>query len=135
MTERPDPLQILVADAQQVNRDALAAVLKDRVMLDLQLGSVHLVRKPGASIGARQAILLALLGRKALSLLKASEVDAISPKDLVEITGVKGNTVRPLLIKLSEEGLVVRRAEGYAVHNAAIHLAAGAINHSGADNR
>jgi len=48
---------------------------------------------------------------------------------------VKGNTVRPLLIKLSEEGLLVRRAEGYAVHNAAIHLAAGAINHSGADNR
>jgi len=28
MTDKPDPLQILVADAQQVNRDALAAILK-----------------------------------------------------------------------------------------------------------
>jgi hypothetical protein len=131
MTERPDPLQALVVDSQKINREMLAEILKDKVMLDLETGSVHVVRKPGATIGARQAILLALLGRKALSLLKADAVDAISPKDLTEITGVKGNTVRPLLIRLSEEGLIIRRAEGYAVHNAALHLVAGAINHSG----
>ncbi len=135
MTEKPDPLQALVVDTRQVSREALASILKDKVMLDLQTASVHLVPEARAQIGPRQAVLLALLGRKALSLLKANEVDAISPKDLAEITGVKGNTVRPLLIRLVEEGLLVRRAEGYAVHNAAIHLAAGAINHPGANNK
>jgi hypothetical protein len=135
MTEKPDPLQALVVDTQRGIRETLAAILKDKVMLDLQTASVHVVRKPGATIGARQAILLALLGRKALSLLKPDAVDAISPKELAEITGVKGNTVRPLLMRLSEEGLIVRRAEGYAVLNAALHLVAGAINHSGADNK
>jgi len=135
MPEKPDPLQALVVDTRQVSRENLAAILKDRVMLDLQTASVHLVPEAREQFGAREVVLLALLGQKALSLLKTDEVDAISPKELAEITGVKGNTVRPLLMRLAEEGLVVRRAEGYGVHNAAIHLAAGAINHPGANNK
>ncbi len=132
MTEKPDPLQALVVDTQRVNRETLAAILKDRVVLDLQTASVHFLAEAPRS--ARVRVLLALLGRKALFLLKASEVDAISPKELAETTGVKGNSVRPLLMRLAEEGLIVRRAEGYAVHNAALHLVAGAINHSGAND-
>ena len=135
MPETSDPLQVLVVDTQRVSRENLAAILQGTVMLDLQTASVHLVPEARAQLGARQAVLLALLGRKALSLLKMDEVDAISPKELVEITGVKGNSVRPLLMRLTEEGLIIRRAEGYAVHNAAIHLAAGAINHPGVNNK
>ena len=54
-------------------------------------------------------------------------VDAMTPKVLEEVTGLKGNTVRPLLKRLSEDGLIVRRMEGYAIHNAALHLVGGAI--------
>ena len=127
MSEKADPLQALVVDTQQISRDRLAELLQGKVWLDLQTASVHLVPEARTKMGARPAVLLALLGKKALSLLKGDEVDAMSPKDLAEVTGLKGNTVRPLLMRLGEEGYVIRRAKGYAVHNAALHLVAGAI--------
>jgi hypothetical protein len=128
MTEKGDPLMGLVADTRQINRDRLAELLKGRVWLDLDTATVHIVPEERTEKGAKRAVLLALAGQKALSLLKPEKVvDAMSPKVLEEVTGLKGNTVRPLLKRLSEEGLIVRRTEGYAIHNAALHLVAGAI--------
>jgi len=131
MTEKGDPLMDLVADTRRINRDRLAEVLKGRVTLDLDTETVNLMPEARTELGARKAVLLALLGQKALSLLKPDKViDAIAPKVLEEVTGLKGNTVRPLLLRLVSEGLVVRRmGRRYAVHNAALHLASGAITH------
>ncbi len=130
MSEQADPLQALVVDTRQVNRDALAGILKGRVVLDLELETVNIVREARDPISARHAVLLALLGRKAMSLLKSEVVDAISPKELEEITGVKGNTIRPIVRRLADEGLIVRRPKGYTVHNAALHLVASALTHT-----
>jgi hypothetical protein len=125
---KADPLQSLVVDAQQISRDRLAELLRGKVLLDLQTATVHLVPEARTKMGARPAVLLALLGKKALSLLKSDAIDAMSPKDLADVTGVRGNTVRPILMRLADEGLVIRRGKGYAVHNAALHRVAGAIN-------
>jgi len=128
MTEKGDPLMELVADTQKINRDRLKEMLLGRVWLDIDTATVHLVPEEGNEKGSKEAVLLALLGQKALSLLKPEKVvDAMTPKVLEEVTGLKGNTVRPLLKRLSEEGLIVRRMEGYAIHNAALHLVRGAI--------
>ena len=128
MTEKGDPLMELVADTQKINRDRLKEMLLGRVWLDIDTATVHLVPEEGNEKGSKEAVLLALLGQKALSLLKPEKVvDAMTPKVLEEVTGLKDNTVRPLLKRLSEEGLIVRRMEGYAIHNAALHLVRGAI--------
>src|SRR2546428_3538534 len=128
MTDKDDPLMELVADTRQINRDRLAELLKGRVWLDLDTATVHIVPEERTERGAKRAVLLALAGQKALSLLKPEKVvDAMSPRVLEEVTGLKGNTVRPLLKRLTEEGLVVRRMEGYTIHNAALHLVSGAI--------
>jgi len=129
MTEKGgDPLLDLVADTRKINRDRPKEMLLGRVWLDTDTATVHLVPEERNQKGAKEAVLLALLGQKALSLLKPEKVvDAMTPKVLEEVTGLKGNTVRPLLKRLSEEGLIVRRMEGYTIHNAALHLVGGAI--------
>ena len=128
MTEKGDPLMELVADTRKINRDRLKEMLLGRVWLDIDAATVHLVPEERNEKGSKEAVLLALLGQKALSLLKPEKVvDAMTPKVLEEVTGLKGNTVRPLLKRLSEEGLIVRRMEGYTIHNTALHLVGGAI--------
>ena len=129
MTEKGDPLMELVADTRKINRDRLKEMLLGRVWLDIDAATVHLVPEERNERSKKEAVLLALLGQKALSLLKPEKIaDAMTPKVLEEVTGLKGNTVRPLLKRLSGEGLIVRRMEGYSIHNAALHLVAGAVN-------
>jgi len=125
--DRPDPLRALVVDAQRFNREKLAEVLSGRVWLDLQTASIHLAPEGRPSLSSVKAVLLALLGQKALSLLDEKVSDAMPPKVLEEVTSLKGNTLRPLLKRMREEGLIVKREQGYAVHNPAFHLVVGAI--------
>jgi hypothetical protein len=130
MPENDDPLGRLVINAQEVNRDMLASVLQGKVSLDPVEKTVHLIRREGAKVGAREQVLLALLGTKALSLYTDGDApDSMTPAEISEVTGQRGNTVRPVLMRLAQQGLIVKRGKGYAVHNAALHLAAGAINH------
>ena len=127
--DRPDPLRALVVDAQRFNREKLAEVLNGRVWLDLQTASVHLAPEARPSLTSAKAVLLALLGQKALYLLDENISEAMPPKVLEEVTSLKGNTLRPLLKRMREEGLIVKREQGYAVHNPAFHLVVGAITH------
>src|SRR5438309_7294771 len=115
--DRPDPLRALVVDAQRFNREKLAEVLNGRVWLDLQTASVHLAPEARPSLTSAKAVLLALLGQKALYLLDENISEAMPPKVLEEVTSLKGNTLRPLLKRMREEGLIVKREQGYAVHN------------------
>src|SRR5712691_6532779 len=108
--DRPDPLRALVVDAQRFNREKLAEVLNGRVWLDLQTASVHLAPEARPSLTSAKAVLLALLGQKALYLLDENISEAMPPK-------------------VREEGLIVKREQGYAVHNPAFHLVVGAITH------
>ena len=127
MTEKGDPLLELVADTREINRGRLKDLLKGRVWIDRETETVHLVPEERSERDAKRSVLLALLGQKALALLVPEQVDAITPKALEEVTGLKGNTVRPLLKRLAQDRWIVRRAEGYAILNAALHLVAGAI--------
>src|SRR6266487_2668364 len=61
---KADPLQALVVDTQQISRDRLAELLQGKVWLDLQTATVHLVPEARTKMGARPAVLLALLGKK-----------------------------------------------------------------------
>lgn len=127
MSREADPLRALVVDTRQISREKLAEILKDKVMLDLQTETFMLVSQARAHSTGRQAVLLSLLARKALSLLKEDVVDAMSPKDLAAVTGMKSNTIRPILKRLASDGYVVRRPEGYTVHVSAFARVAFAL--------
>jgi DNA-binding MarR family transcriptional regulator len=129
LSKEPDPLRALVVDTRQISREKLAEILKDKVLLDLQTETFMLVSEVRAHSTGRQAVLLSLLARKALSLLQEDVVDAMSPKDLAAVTGMKGSTIRPILKRLTDEGLIVRRPEGYAVHVSAFARVAFALTH------
>ena len=120
MSQEADPLMALVVDTKQISREQLAQILKGRVLLDLQSDSF--VLQPGAKArsNARQAVLLSLLAVKALSLLKPSIPDILSPKELENVTDLRGGTIRPAVRRLTAEGLIVRRAEGYTIHSSAL---------------
>jgi len=120
MSREADPLMALVVDTRQISREKLAEMLKGKVLLDLQTETFLLQPEAKARSSARQAVLLSLLARKALSLLKEGLIDALSPKELADLTGHKGNTIRPVVRRLSSEGLIVRRPEGYTIHGSAL---------------
>ena len=130
MSREADPLMALVVDTRQISREKLAEMLKGKVLLDLQTETFLLQPEAKARSSARQAVLLSLLARKALSLLKEGLVDALSPKDLADLTGLKGNTIRPVVRRLSSEGLIVRRQEGYTIHGSALGRIAIALHDS-----
>lgn len=130
MSKEADPLRALVVDTRQINRERLAEILRGKVFLDLETETFLLVSEERARISAYQAVLLSLLARKALSLLKEGVVDAMSPKDLAAATGAKGNTIRPILKRLTSKGLVIRRPEGYTIHVSAFARVAFALTNS-----
>jgi len=43
---------------------------------------------------------------------------------------LKGNTIRPVVRRLSSEGLIVRRQEGYTIHGSALGRIAIALHDS-----
>ena len=127
MSKEADPLRALVVDTRQISREKLAEIPKDKVMLDLQTNSFMLVSEVRSHSTGRQAVLISLLAQKALSLLQEDVVDAMSPKDLAAASGMKGSTIRPILKRLTSDGLIVRRPEGYAVHVSAFARVAFAL--------
>lgn len=127
---KADPLQALVVDTRQISREKLAEILKGKVLLDLQTETFLLVSEARTHSTARQAVLLSLLAKKALHLLKEGIVDAMPPKDVAAATALKSNTIRPVLKRLLDDGLIVRRREGYTIHVSGFARVAIALNNS-----
>lgn len=115
-----DPLSRLVADETEVNRELLAKALENKVRIDPKAGAVTF--KPGVrdQIGAKGTVITILLARKALSLLSGEFSEGLAPRDLEELVGIRGNTLRPILKRLTDAGLVVRRGGHYLIPNYAL---------------
>jgi len=134
MSQEADPLLALVVDTKQISREQLAQILKGRVLLDLQSDS-FVLQPAKARSNARQAVLLSLLAVKALSLLKDNVPDVLSPKELEDVTGLRGGTIRPAVRRLATEGLIVRRAQGYTIHGGALARVAIALHETESDKK
>jgi hypothetical protein len=100
-----DPLRELLVDAAQVDRERIARVLKGRVSIDSTSGSLLLL--PGyRRLNAHRKILAVLLARKAAVLLNVADIDALTNKEVTELTGLRPGTAAPGLKDLKEMHLV-----------------------------
>lgn len=119
-----DPLMRLVVNQAEVNRELLATVLEDKVRLDPSAGAFSFKHRARRSLGNRKCVLAALLAQKALHLLSSEINERLLPRELVTLTGIRGNTLRPILKQLSDCGIVQRYSNGYTVPDAVLDDAA-----------
>ena len=117
MTIRDDPLARLIVDHAQANRELLANTLDGVLGIDPASRKLLFAPHVRGRFTARARVIAALLGRKALSLLADDYVEGAAPKDLEVELGIAGGTLRPLMKRLAEEGLVVRRDGAYLIPN------------------
>lgn len=124
-----DPLARLMIDEAAVNRELLASVLEDKIRLDIDQGAFSFRQGIRQRLTSRQQVIVALLSQKALHLLAEKYPEAMRPQEIEAVTGIKGNTLRPVLRLLAERRLVRQDAykayyvPGYAIEDAAIFLA------------
>ncbi len=60
----------------------------------------------------RQLVLVALLAQKALHLLAEQYPEGLRPQEVEGLTGVPGNTLRPILMLLSRRNITRRDPSG-----------------------
>lgn len=115
-----NPLDELVVDGAQIDQGMLASLLRPYVRLDKGRGRVIFLPGVQERITNLEQVALVLLGQLALSeLLEDEEKAGLTPKEVVARTGIAGGSVRPVLRRLFEDGLVVKRGDGgyeVAVH-------------------
>lgn len=117
MVKPNDPLSRLVVDQDEVNRELLAELLADKVTIDPHGGTFAFKHRVRKELRKANVILIALLARKALVLLGAEVDETVKPRELEAHTGIRGGTLRPILKKLTDEGVVLRESGEYKVPN------------------
>jgi len=106
MTASADPLARLVVDESEVNREFLASLLQGRVRLDPSRSTFAFQLGMRDRLSNRQLVLVALLAQKALHLLADKCPQGLRPQEIEQATGVKGNTLRPILKLLLDRKII-----------------------------
>ena len=116
-----DPLDVLLVDAQDVDRELLASVLGRWLRISSETGEI-IPRKGWSALDARRRALLFLLARKTAVLKKVAAGPEGAGAKVVEAgTGVKGGTMRRVLRELLDERLVAQdERRGYYVPSYAL---------------
>jgi hypothetical protein len=115
-----DPLRQLLVDAAQVDRERIAGVLKDRVLIDSTSGSLVLLPEY-RRFNAYRKILAVLLARKAAVLLDLADTDALTNKQVTELTRLRPGTAAPGVRDLREMHLLDQNSnKAYFIPNSHI---------------
>jgi hypothetical protein len=112
MTAPADPLSRLVYDEEDMNRQALAALLEGRIRLDIKRGVFGFEHGARDRLSKRQLVLVALLAQTALHLLSDQYPAGLRPQEIEMLTGIPGNTLRPILKVLASLNITRRDSSG-----------------------
>jgi len=112
------PLQGLVVDGDAIRDEILAGLLRDRVQLAAPNGIVF--RSTAVPLSVRSRVLIGILGGAALHRLGHRRFVSVSPKELEDLIGVPGGTVRPALRELVSRRLVRAENGRYQIPSYAI---------------
>lgn len=112
-----DPLDELVVKSEEVegeNRKILARILKPHVQIDPEKGTIYFVKQP-SNLNTKEQVLVVLLAKLALAQKNPDISPITTPKELEEISGLPGGTVRPKLGELVKEKVIAKSSVGYYI--------------------
>lgn len=116
-----NPLDALLVDGREIDREKLASILKGRVGVDPEKGKVVMYPPAREDRTIPDQILFTLLGQRALNDYRTELPEGLTPQEISEVTGIQGSSIRPALSRLSSEGLVVKRGQRYTVPSIAFY--------------
>lgn len=114
-----DPLEKLLVDREELDREMLATVLADLVHIDKSSGGIVLTRK-ATQFPKKIQLLVYLAGRKAAKALNLIEKEETSSGAIQSALGMSGGTVRGQLSILAKERLVSNASGSYFLPNYSI---------------
>ncbi|MHA7818676.1 MAG: hypothetical protein ACX930_03400 [Erythrobacter sp.] len=107
-------LKDLVSDKSSVNEETIEKILAGRVRFDPDQHEIILT-KEGRSLAAVNRALLILVANEGWVYVDESETRGLKPKEISEVTGIKGGTLRPALRDLADENLVRSESGEYRI--------------------
>lgn len=107
-------LKDLVSDKSSVNEETIEKILKGRVRYD-PMGHEIILTKEGRSLAAVNRALLVVVANEGWVYVDESETTGLKPKQISDITGIKGGTLRPALRDLADENLVHSDSGAYRI--------------------
>ena len=110
-SEHRDPLEQLVVDREDIDRERLAEGIRELVGIDAQTGAPVFHPKYNR-LTAKQKILALMLSRKAAALMAMVEEESAAPKEVGSASGIPDGTVRRSLKELLDERLLSKTTEG-----------------------
>ena len=131
MVDSADPLGRLVVDQAEVDRELIAELLADKVTIDPNATTFVFKYHVRKQLSKANVVLTALLAQKALVLLGADTSELLQPRELEACTGIRGGTLRPILKRLHDEGIIGRQSGGYMVPNHALEDVADRLHKQG----
>lgn len=129
-----DPLQKLVVDATELDRELLATVLSNLIRIDKITGEIRFTPK-SAALPKKFQVLAYLMGRKATKALGLVGEEAVSPKELGTKLGIGGGPLRGQLSLFKKERLLDVQNGKYYVPNYAIEQVKASLEHAGSKEK
>lgn len=102
-------------------RERLAEMIVPFAVADPVDGNIH-PKKAWHSLDSKRKILVILLGRLALTARNPEANATLSPKEIEELTGLPGGTVRPKLLTLTKDRAVHLVGGRYSVRPTSIAI-------------
>jgi hypothetical protein len=113
--ERPDPLDRLFIDDDEINRELLADVLDGLVQITRK---GHMLPRPKyKDLTTKQKIVVYILTCKALAAREMIDSEAVGSTEVSQATDIPRGTVSPYLNQFEDDGLVVNEDGGYYIPN------------------
>lgn len=104
-------LEKLFIDEEEVSEDMLYDILAPYIRFGKKTNEI-IPTNDFLNLKNKQKVLVIFIAIKALFMLGKREDDKASPKELEKLTGLKGNTIRPILKKLHDKRIILRDIKG-----------------------
>lgn len=112
--ETGDPLDKLIVDENEINRELLATILNGVVTIGKQSGQI--IRQPAFDdLVSKQQVAVLLLAHRVRYERDLVDSEWAAPAELAEQSGMASGTVRPKIRELTEDGIAEENDSTYRI--------------------
>jgi hypothetical protein len=132
ITNKPDPLDDLVVKTEEVegeNRKILAKILIPHIQIDPEKGTIYFIKQP-SNLNTKEQVLIVILAKLAMAQKNQDITPITTPKEIEEISGLPGGTVRPKLSDLLKGKIIEKSSVGYYIEARNLYKARAILEHT-----